>query len=190
MNELRALSGDYPREPSELIRGTTRTYGLLMGALNVAIPAGLQAEYHPAADLALVSAAQFPFSPVYFKGLMNLRGNLIPLYDLQEWFLTVLAPSSRQDLLAESQSIVDPQPVTAGVIVLGQGERSIGFWCSKPPQKMDMKPMPSSAVPQALQCLKSYSSHLYEAVGQLWIELNMGRLGMELSQGKMSFEGR
>lgn len=128
-----------------------RGYGVTSGGVNILLPVGLYSElvFKP-----VITA--LPNSPQYFIGLLNTRGNLIPVYDLAA-FINVgeyAKSRSRPDMLSRKASVnknsvnkasasnaltfsVKPAK-TQQVIILGKGDDSAALLCDNLPQTFEL----------------------------------------------------
>lgn len=88
-----------------IFRALHRRYGFRLGPLAFLIKAGTRSEAVPTPVI-----ASLPHSPRWLLGLLNLRGNLVPVFDLKH-----LCQVEQNPLQKES------------VLVLDSGEKAVGF---------------------------------------------------------------
>ncbi len=124
-------------------------FGFQVGDLGLLIPLGMRSE--------LVEQSKIyplPNMPAWFRGLFNLRGNLVPVFDLKT-------------LLGLSQS----EKESAYLLVLGTGAASIGLWVDTLPQALELG-KPLQQFPPLPGQLGDYNRAVYGGEEMLWIDLD------------------
>lgn len=109
-----------------------RAYGVCMGGYNILAPQGLYCEL-----LTGVQIAPLPNSPAHFLGLTNVRGNLIPVYQLEP-LLNI------------------PNPKQTYVLLMGTLPNAGAVVVTSKPTQFDLATLqrsePSEPLPDILQC--------------------------------------
>lgn len=125
-------------------------YGFRSAGLGLLIPQGVGSEVVPMMPMAII-----PNGPTWLMGMINLRGNLVPICDLQRL------------IDGKSGASLD-KPM---ILVIDKGEKAAGFLISEYPLAMtELHPADQmSGIPQSLQKqVKSMTS----PDGQLWLEFD------------------
>ncbi len=136
---------------NEEVRKEVRArYGFRVGELGLLIDPDAGSEV-----LAMPTVATLPGSPPGFLGLINLRGNLVPLYDLR----ALLGIASRQ---AEAGTMV---------LVFGQGEQAVGVVSEDYPSAL-LTLLPLSNLPPLPAALQSHVSAGYVQDERVWLEFD------------------
>ena len=125
-------------------------YGFRVGGLGLLIDPDAGSEVLP-----MPAVAALPGAPQGFSGLINLRGNLAPLYDLR--VLLGLPP---------------PQPGTQALaLVLGQGDDVVGVIIEGYPTALtSLAPLPD--VPALPGTLEKYVPTGFSQDGAIWLEFD------------------
>jgi twitching motility protein PilI len=125
-------------------------YGLRVSSLGFLIKTGCSSEVLDKPDI-----WDLPGSPPWMLGLINLRSNLIPVFDLRQLF--DLAPPD----VAVSQL----------VLVFDQGEKAAGLLIDDFPKPLfDMKPLPG--LPQLPAELQAHVRGGYMKDDRVWLEFD------------------
>ena len=107
-----------------------------------------------------------PNSGSWFRGLMNLRGNLVPVFDLAELLGTESADLRRQMLL-----------------VIGSGDRAAGVVIDGAPMQISVdtghQVDDSEDVPELL---REHLRTAYQFAGSLWLEIDFDGLFRTLAR--------
>lgn len=141
-----------------------RGYGISIAGLPFILPVGMFCEFFEG-----VSITPLPNSPSHFLGLTNIRGNVVPVYDLARFI----------------ENEPDPSPVnfqSRKIVQLGKGEDAAALVCHQAPRTFDLTMAVESATTTSLpavaqQCIAR--SLLVE--GHQWHELNYLSLFQSLS---------
>jgi twitching motility protein PilI len=149
-----AAAGDAPQE-------TQIRYGFRVGTLGLLVPIEAGSEV-----LDLPPIASIPATPAGFLGLINLRGNLVPLYELR----TLLHLDPRKGGTA---------PLA---LVFGKGDLAVGVLIDGFPVALStLREVPHlPPIPDALQ------DHVHAAYlkdDDVWLEFNHGSFFDEVSRG-------
>jgi twitching motility protein PilI len=125
-------------------------YGFRVGTLGLLIPPGMGSE-----ALEMSQATPLPGAPPGFLGLINLRGDLVPLYELR----TLLH-------LGQRGSGVQPM-----VLVFDQGESAVGMVIEGFPVALSaLKPLPS--LPPLPDALLDHVLAGHEQDEMIWLEFD------------------
>ena len=125
-------------------------YGFRVGELGLLISPDAGSEV-----LAMLPVAVLPSAPPGFLGLINLRGNLVPLYELR----VLLGIGSRQD------------GVGTMVLVFGHGEQAVGVLIEGYPSAL-FTLLPLSNLPPLPAALQSHVSAGYVQDETVWLEFD------------------
>lgn len=141
--------------PEERVR-----YGFRIGTLGLLIPRETGSEV-----LTMPQVTELPRAPAGFLGLINLRGNLVPIYALHT--LLRLETGTNSAMLA---------------LVFGQGDKAVGLAIDGYPVALTaLLQLPGAPpVPEGLQ------EHVHEAYtlnGNVWLEFDHGAFFDEISRG-------
>ena len=134
-------------KPAE--RQRTR-YGFRIGGLGLLIAQGTVSEV-----LEQVSVYALPNTPIWFMGLVNLRGNLVPVFDV------------RQFLEIEE----DNAQVKRRLLILDQGDKAVGVLIDGLPQSVGTG-QALSRVPPLPAVLQAHASIAYGYENFVWLEFD------------------
>lgn len=127
-------------------------FGFRIGELGLLIDPGTGSEV-----LSVPQVTPLPDAPPGFVGLVNLRGNLVPLYELRV-------------LLGVDQF---PAEADRKVLVFGQGERAVGVVIDGYPNALSaLHPLPH--LPPLPDALQAHVPAGYMQDGTVWLEFNHG----------------
>ena len=157
------------------------------GGVNILLPVGLYSElvFKP-----VITA--LPNSPQYFVGLLNTRGNLIPVYDLADFInLGVQANSAsprntspRNTSPSNALTISFKPAKTQQVIILGKGEDSAALLCDNLPQTFELSVNTlldkNTDIPPNIQPFLARTFWLND---DYWYELNTEAMFSRLASG-------
>lgn len=111
-----------------------------------------------------------PNTPPWFMGLLNLRGNLVPAFDLRPLLGETGADRKKRSLL-----------------VIGAGERAIGLWIDGFPEVMAAFTAPPGTAPDLPDLLHPHLVEAHSRAGQFWLEVRFDplfeALGRRLASG-------
>ena len=140
-------------EPESEIR-----YGFRIGSIGFLVSGGEHAEIieqtHPSA---------MPNTPPWLKGVINVRGNLVPIFDLRD--LLGLEESEQSEKL----------------LILGEGNKAVGLYIDALPvlvEKLDKV----DAMPPIPELLSNYVTCLYMQDKEIWLDLAFDELFTELGE--------
>jgi chemotaxis signal transduction protein len=130
-----------------------RGYALLLGRVPLLLPRGIFCEF-----IASPAITPLPNSPKHFLGLLNLRGNLVPVYDLSSIWLNgdvTFAAANRH------------------IVVLGKGDDAAAILCAAPPKMLDLSfSVAETAVRGVPESLAPFITHMHMLNGEPWFEIN------------------
>ncbi|VAW64521.1 hypothetical protein MNBD_GAMMA09-924 [hydrothermal vent metagenome] len=97
-----------------------------------------------------------PNTKNWMRGLINLRGNLVPVYDLNL-------------LLGYSQGVSK----YTNLLVLGKGSQSVGILIKDLPKSCETSQWKKAAhIPVHLSGLEEYVTEIYSSDDMIWLEFN------------------
>lgn len=138
----------------------TRRHGFLINELGLLLPSDLTCEVADNLQVCKISN-----TPDWFTGMTNLRGNIIPIFDLGKLF--GLTPSSNNRQIDDK---------TSKHLFLEIGTEWVGFKSNALPMPLDLRndellttlpPIPDELEPFALNCYKQE---------RIWIDFDMKKL--------------
>ena len=125
-------------------------YGYRISSLSFLIRAGCASEMLQKPDI-----WDLPGSSPWLLGLVNLRSNLVPVFDLRELFGLPPRDAATQQL----------------VLVFGQGDKAVGLLIDDFPKPLfDMRPFPG--VPQLPEELQAHVRNGYMKDDSVWLEFD------------------
>jgi twitching motility protein PilI len=101
-----------------------------------------------------------PNVELWFSGLLNLRGNLVPVIDLQ--------------LLLEEKSMIDRKK--RRLFAIGQGEKAMAFWIDGLPEIQNILLHPLNQLPPLPPILQHCVTASYMRDGQIWFSVQFDEL--------------
>ncbi|MFZ2452332.1 MAG: chemotaxis protein CheW [Methylovulum miyakonense] len=136
-----ALPADAPASASLL--------GFRVGGLGFLLPISLHCEV----------IEPLPVNPIpkvepWFSGLLNIRGNIVPVIDLHLLPGETAAPAKKRYLLA-----------------IGRGEKTMALWIDGYPQMLADMTAPLPALPALPQQLMPCVRNAYAYQGQTWLKV-------------------
>ncbi len=136
-------------------------YGFRVGALGLLIPLETGSEV-----LEMPAVTPLPGAPSGFLGLINLRGNLVPLYELRGPLHMEPRRTGRNPL----------------ALVFDQGERAVGVVIEEFPVALPML-QPLAGLPQLPDALQDHVRGGYVRDEMVWLEFDHGAFFDEMSRG-------
>ncbi len=139
---------------------TTRTrFGFRVGDLQLLLKLDTLSEV-------LIQSSIYPLPnvPLWFSGVLNLRGNLLPVFDLYR--LLELGDSTRQ---------------TRAILVLDQGSDGVGMPIDGLPQSVGLG-NPLRTLPPLPAVLEKYVSMAYASDSGIWLDFEHQGFFTELGQ--------
>jgi twitching motility protein PilI len=148
-----ALESEAENEQAEL------RYGIRIGGIGLLIGAQVPSEF-----IQPVPISRVPNTPDWFAGLMNLRGALVPVFDLE--LLVGVGEDTAQSPDTSSRSLF---------LVLDRGERAAALKIRGFPQALSgLKPL--DEMPPAPAPLDECVSDVFVKDGSAWLEFDHVRL--------------
>lgn len=143
-----------------------RGYGITSGGVNLLLPVGIYSElaFNP-----VITA--LPNSPQYFIGLLNMRGNLIPVYDLA---IYINIDRQAKNTLADHSALVNVHSRKAQqVIILGKGDDSAALLCDSLPQTFELSINAlSNRTSESPSSIKPFVARTFWLNNDDWFELD------------------
>lgn len=138
---------------------TVPRYGFQVGYLNLLISAGVRSEL-----VKKTAIYPLPNTVDWFQGLINLRGNLIPVFDIYQ-ILNI-----EQDKRSQNH-----------LLILDVDQQAVAVSLRQSPTILhDIRPLPTMpAVPEAL---KAYVSHAFSGDYTTWLEFDHSAFFSQLAQ--------
>jgi twitching motility protein PilI len=124
-------------------------YGFTIGSLNFIYNADIACELIKGAAIYSV-----PNTPVWLLGLINLRGGLVPVFNLEKYF-DFKEENNQHGLL----------------LVLGKGEKAVAFQLKKYPQLLNNL-TPLETLPKLIPKLDGFILAAYQEEEKIWLELD------------------
>jgi chemotaxis signal transduction protein len=129
-------------------------YGVRTGGLCLLIPAGMVSEV-----VEQLAVHPMPQSAPWFRGLINLRGHLVPVFDLRTLLTGEVQPLER-------------------LVVLDRGERAVGIAADELPEAVD--PRNRATAPSLPGELGACLRGAFLEADELWLEIDFDALFREL----------
>jgi twitching motility protein PilI len=113
---------------------------------------------------------QIPVNPLpntqpWFGGLLNLRGNLVPVIDLHRLF-----------------GEESPDAKKRRLFTIDKGEKSVAVWIDGLPQVRSAFPQPLPEIPPAPAILESHINAAYQQQGHIWFSIDYDSFFKALGQ--------
>ncbi len=134
-------------------------YGFSIGILNFVYDATIACELIKGARIFPI-----PNTPPWMLGLINLRGNLIPAFNLENYF-NFEEQTDKHNLL----------------LVLGKDDKAVAFQLKKYPQLLENL-TPLKTLPKLIPKLEGYIINAYQEADSTWLELNKEPFFTDLGQ--------
>lgn len=144
-----SLSEHWGEELAERTDREERRYGFLVGNVRLLIGRGTPSEIPERADV-----YPLPGLPLWFRGLLNLRGNLVPVFDVARLLEDREEPAQDQHVL-----ILDQGDAAAGLLIEGY-PRAVGGLRALP----QLPPVP--------RALEGHAVEAYADGDRVWVELD------------------
>lgn len=132
-----------------------RGYGMSISRTPLILPLGMYCEFFEK-----VAVTPLPNSPAYFSGLANIRGNVVPVYDLAQF-------------LADGVNSLHATAQNVNIVQIGKGEDAAAIVCEKAPRTLDLTVAVESQVSEAVPAnIRGWISRSLIVDGGEWHELN------------------
>jgi twitching motility protein PilI len=137
---------------------TPARFGFRIGDIGLLVPIGMVSELIEESEI-----YPLPTTPDWYRGLMNLRGSLVPIFDLK--------------ILFEMRTgVVKPR-----LLVLNERSKAVGVLVDAAPKSVALgQPLPQT--PPLPQLLAQYSQGSYVKNQDIWIEFDFD--GFFMAVGK------
>lgn len=149
------LSDDTPNsQPIEIDRKEQSFHCFMIGTIGALIDESLYCEIIDYNNICAI-----PLTPPWFKGIVNLRGNSVPIIDLNQYY-----------------GHTDAQGKKAHIITVGKGQHTCGIKIDHLPHKAVLHE--DDMITRAISLPPSMNHHIdnvYEKDG-LWVQLNPDKL--------------
>lgn len=133
-------------------------FGFRVGSLGFLVEAGAYCEV-----LGQTRVNPIPNTPPWFNGLLDLRGNLAPAFDLRLWLGNEAADPRKRSLF-----------------VIGREEKSVALWVDGLPEVMGGLAPPLAQLPPLPTALQAFvlAAHLHR--NQIWLKVQFEELFKQL----------
>lgn len=146
---------------AEAAKADFARYGFRIGALGLLIKQDCGSEV-----LQLPALWALPGAPPWLLGLINLRGNLVPLYELRQILGLGAKPANAKSL----------------VLIFDQGEKAVAVMIDEFPVPLhDLTPLPH--LPQLPTSLSGHVHRGYVKDEVIWLEFDQDSFFEALTQG-------
>jgi len=138
---------------------TLTAHGVILGGLGLLLPRDSINEV-----VEHKSVCKLPNTPSWFSGIVSLRGNMVPVFNMVE-------------LISSA-----PIKVNTTLLVIGQGEEAVAVWIdSLPIWKVLRKNNQLTNTPPLPDLLAEHVSTTYADEEQIWVNWNVSRFFSSLS---------
>lgn len=124
-------------------------FGFRVGEIGLLVPPGMLSELVEESEI-----YPLPTTPSWFRGLINLRGSLVPVFDLKKLF----------EIQGESTEVTN-------LVVLNSGEEAVGILIDGLPVTLDATKVPEQSPPLP-PVLRKYSQTVYVRDQEIWVEFD------------------
>jgi len=150
---------------AEADSGAAAFFGFRVGSLGLLVPVGIFCE--------VIEQAQvnpLPNTQPWFGGLLNLRGNLVPVIDLHRLFGEEAVDAKKRRLFT-----------------IDKGEKAVALWIDGLPQVFGAFPQPLAQLPPLPAALASHVRAAYPQPAQIWLHVQFDgffkALGRQIALG-------
>lgn len=150
---------DLMLEGDDFLDGGRMRYGYQVAGMGLLIDADTVAEVMPRPI-----PVRIPRTPAWFSGFTNVRGTLVPMFDLKLLMGLKDKLRGREDF----------------ALVVGQGEEAMGFFIEQYPMGLDDLEVVAEKPPLP-KLLMPFSGQAYFANDSIYVELNYPRFFSSLS---------
>ena len=105
-----------------------------------------------------------PNTPAWFSGIINLRGNIVPIFNLNELFGTEDKDHDQQRIL-----------------IIGKGDEAAGILINRLPQVLRVLDE-SSELPSVPEVLRKHVTTIYKQDNDIWLCFNFEDFFMDLGR--------
>jgi twitching motility protein PilI len=127
---------------------TITTHAVLVGDIGLLLPVGEVSEL-----VDHLPVCKLPNTPGWFSGVISLRGNITPLFDLHELFGVAVTASKRR------------------MIVVGRGDTAVSFWVDDMPRMVTLGVDDDvEGDPPLPDFVRTHASRFFLKDGQIWID--------------------
>ncbi len=135
-------------------------YGFKIAGVGLLVNADTVAEVVPRP-----SPVRIPRTPSWFSGLSNLRGTLVPMFDLELLMGFSDRPDGKEDF----------------ALIVGQGDEAMGFFIAQYPTGLDDLDLVADQPPLP-EMLMPFVGQAYFASDSIYVELNYPRFFSSLTK--------
>ena len=138
------------------IAAPNRRYGIQIAGVSILLPEGVSAEL-----LHDMSIARMLLAPSYLRGVINLRGALLPVFDLAHLLGAAMPINTQYVLMLASTD------QTLGLLVSGHPQAIHGL------QRLESQPAPATLAPYVLSAWQEHD--------KTWLEIDLFSLFRDLA---------
>ncbi len=124
-------------------------FGFRVGDIGLLVPAGMISELVEELEI-----YPLPTTPIWFPGLINLRGGLIPVFDLKKLF-----------------NLEDPGGEKPNLLVLDAGAGAVGLFIDGLPLTIDTGER-MKQIPPLPEILRTHSQAVYMRERGIWVDFD------------------
>lgn len=136
--------------PTEQNQSVT-THSVLIGNIGLLLPDDEVSELVEKMDV-----CRLPNTSAWFNGVTNVRGSMIPVFDLHELFA------------------IDYERLQRRLIVVGESENAVAFWVDDFPQLITLTSEDKmGSTPPIPSLIKEYAREYYLRDDQIWVDWNI-----------------
>lgn len=137
--------------------------GVKIGSIGFLVPQGVYCEM-----LDKISVNALPNVPPWISGLLNYRGNLVPVFDLR---------------VVLEEELADNDQKKRRLFIIDRGDKAAAVWIDSFPELKDSFYFQPIKNPPALpQVLHRFVTEYAELDGQFWLKVNYAELFKALGQ--------
>lgn len=145
------------------------TLGFRVGSIGFLLTADTFCEV-----IGLLPVNPLPNTKPWFSGILNLRGNLVPVFDLRGLFGEPLAEAERKKRC---------------LFAIGRGDKTVALWIDGLPEKQSAFLQPLTHIPVLPAVLRHCVSEGYLGQGQVWLKVRFDELFKTLGRQVAAGQG-
>lgn len=132
-----------------------RGYGITISEVPFLLPAGVYCEFFEK-----TAVTPLPNSPAHFTGLTNIRGNVVPVYDLAP----LINDGAQGGVARDSRH---------NIVQLGKGDDAAAIVCARPPQTFDLTVAVTATIGNEIPAdVRAWLARSWVVDGRKWYQLD------------------